>query len=526
MAGQQDRSFLESFGRVIGQLPMGIKSPLMEKTIELQLAKEKRQLDEQLARQQLAVDQLVELERQKELAADWQREYGNKPEADSLHGPIPEFNKADQLRLYQQYGQAGLDPEKVANTQQAELAADVFRRGLANVTNPAALVNIGMGKEYKPVELEGGVFYNPYDTKNFNLGSTQKHLAETQLVQSEAAEQALRLANIRALKDPLMQINATANKELGQPIESEVEGPDGNTHKALITQDSSGNYHYATVTDSLGKPLVIPPEAVGSNESPQMKLAKEMYGLKMFPSLEEAMAVAVYSKTDSPEAFFIDSYKANAKDSDGVSLDQKERLAKTMVEFASSYPNIPIPDIVGRINRTISDDEDKQELLTLASTLNSNLPAKALAKPVINATNQSLTDTTTGQGSSSAAVIDQLINQWQGGRQPASDFNLNMPSVTTPAVPTVTTQKPIQSAPAQQSMTPQQQPLTANVISEAWQMINSGEDPRMVRNGLIASGFDLSDEAIGRLSIEAVSAGVPADLFQKYLASIGLVPSG
>lgn len=362
----------------------GIQAGFDQRQAENRLALEHRQLNQLQLRQQAARDIAAELEKQRARAESFAQ---NPDQQLSITEPVPSWNEADQLALYDAYQRSGIDREKQAESDQAVLAADALRRGLANITNEAALVNIGMGKEYKPVELEGGVFYNPYDTQNFNLGSTQKHQAETELKQSEAAEQALRLANIRALKDPLMQINATSNKELGKPIEAEVEGPNGETHKALITQDSSGGYHHATVTDKAGKPLVIPPEAVGGgSESPQMKLARDYLREGVVTSLAEGLKLAAFSKTDSPETTFNKIYNDNKKDDTNMERDPKERLQKTMREFAVYFPDIPIPGIEARIKRTISDEKDQAELLTLAQQLNSNLAMKAppAPPPVVN----------------------------------------------------------------------------------------------------------------------------------------------
>ena len=497
MAGQQDRSFLESFGRVIGQLPMGIKSPLMEKTIELQLAKDKRILDEQLARQQLAFDQVVKLERQKDLAADWQREYGNKPEADNLHGPIPEFGKADQLRLYQQYGQAGLDPEQVANAEQAELAADAFRRGLANITNDAALVNIGMGKEYKPFE--------------------------TQLRQFEAAEQALRLANIQALKDPLMQINATANKELGQPIESEVEGPDGTTHKALITQDSNGNYRYATVTDDLGKPLVIPPEAVGGGDG----LTTDQKNVKFYSTLwgkpEAETAVILKSKSLFSDAGFLeDRLVKNAQGPYGMRNSDKEIFTATFDDFkraryGSEFPTHFKTEI--ERSRTMKDAE-KAQLIADIDNYNQEVFAMQLAgqrAPVaVSPTTQ--TTVTNAVPLVTSAPVQPMVT-------PAA------PSVTAAPVQPQLTMPVSSTAPAPDFM-PETQPAASPVpIPELppapdfmafAETVMTNDSPAQINAALKKQGFDLSSQAMDAMAIDAINQGVSLQDIQQLYQLLGI----
>lgn len=519
--------FFDWIGYQLGGMQAGFDQRQAENRLELQ----HRQLNQLQLRQQTARDIAAELEKQRKTAEAYAK---NPDQFNSKLNPVPSWNEADQLALYDAYQRSGIDREKQAESDQAVLAADAFKRGLANITNEAALVNIGMGKEYKPVELEGGVFYNPYDTQNFNLGSTQKHQAETKLEQAKAAEQALRLANIRALKDPLMQINATSNKEMGKPIEAEVEGSNGETHKAIITQDSNGRYHHSTVTDKAGKPLVIPPEASGqglTSEQINIKNRAKLLGI----SEADALSQMIHSKTDSPEATFNNLYDVNRKDDTNMERDPKERLQKTMMEFAILYPDLLIPGIDARIKRTISDEKDQAELLTLAQQLNSNLANKAPPPPppVVNQSMPTVTPTvneqpvtqqlvTQPQANSSAPVVDQLIHQSQAGQQPASGLTLNQsPAAIPEPLPESLEQAPLPSEPAQQL-----QPLTAQSINDAWQMINSGEDPQMVRNGLAMSGYDMSPQTIDRLTIDAINAGVPADLFQKYLASIGLAPTG
>ena len=524
--GLCNMGFFDAFQQWAGENRAKRLRPIAQMKNEVQLELERRQAIAKQLHEQSFRDIAGELEKQRARAESFAQ---NPDQLLSVTEQVPSWNEADQLALYDAYKRSGIDREKQADSDQAVLAADAFKRGLANITNEAALVNIGMGNEYKPVELEGGVFYNPYDTQNFNLGSTEKHQAETKLEQAEAAEQTLRLERIRQLSDPLMQLNATSNKELGKPMEAKIEGPNGETHKALITQDSNGRYHHSTVTDKEGKPLVIPPEAVGSgSESPQMKLARDYLREGVVTSLAEGLKLAAFSKTDSPEAAFNNLFDSNKKDDNNMEIDQKERLQKTMIEFASRYPGLPIPGIEERIKRTVTDKNEQTELLTFAKALNSNLPVNPPPPPppVVNQSTPTVTPTVSQppvipQGGSSAPVLDKLMNQWQAGQQPAPGLTLDQPPAAMPEpLPSPLEQAPFPPEPAQQL-----QPLTAQAINDAWQMINSGEDPKMVRNGLAMSGYDMSSQAIDRLTIDAINAGVPADLFQKYLASIGLAPT-
>lgn len=507
--GLCNMGFFDAFQQWAGENRAKRLRPIEQMKNEVQLELERRQAIEKQLREQSFRDIAGELEKQRSRAESVAQ---NPNQQLSVTEPVPSWNEADQLALYDAYQRSGIDREKQAESDQAVLAADSFRRGLANITNEAALVNIGMGKEYKPVELEGGVFYNPYDTQNFNLGSTQKHQAETKLEQSEAAEQAVRLANIRALKDPLMQINATSNKELGKPIEAEVEGPNGETHKALITQDSNGGYHHATVTDKAGNPLVIPPEASSKGlTSEQINIQNRARLLKI--SEADALSQMIHSKTDSPEATFNNLYDVNRKDDTNMERDPKERLQKTMMEFAILYPDLPIPGIEARIKRTISDEKDQAELLTLAQQLNSNLPVNPppAPPPVVNQPVPTVTPTVsqppvTPQGGSSAPVLDNLMNQWQAGQQPAPGLTLDQPPAAMP--------EPLPSAPVpmpEPALSVEPQPFDlGKTIAIASQHTN----PADIRKAMAAEGMAVDDKSLGTYLITAINTGKadPADM--------------
>ncbi len=512
MAGQKDSSFLESFGRVIGQLPMGIKSPLMEKTIELQLAKEKRQLDEQLARQQMAFDQVVELERLKGLATDWQNDYGNKPEAEGLHGPIPEFGTADQLRLYQQYGQAGLDPEKIAEAQRAELATDAFRRGLANITNDAALVNIGMGKEYKPVELEGGVFYNPYDIQNFNLGSTKKHQAETKIKKAELEEQNLRMDLVRTLGSDIMKLNALNKRELGKPIEAEVEGPDGKTHKALITQDVSGGYHYGVPTHEVtGEPMVIPPEAAGeglTSEQKNIKNRAKLLGISEVEALQTLNNRSQYSDLGFIESRLIE----NAKGVYGNRNSDKKILTATFDDFVRARYGSYFPDYFEdeiKRSKTMTDKE-KEELIADIDAYNQKVfEMQLVGQPPQPQVTHAVQPTVVQPPAAPIAPVIAPTTVAPPTIQPPPTMPLPDLAMVTPPPP-VPPPTPI----------PEQPPAPDFMAFAETVMTNNS--PAEINAALKKQGFDLSSQAMGAMAIDAINQGVSVQDIQQLYQLLGI----
>ncbi len=519
MAGQQESSFLESFGRIIGQLPMGIKSPLMEKTIELQLAKEKRQLDEQLARQQIAFDQVVELERQKELSADWQKDYDNKPEAEGLHGPIPEFGKTDQLRLYQQYGQAGLDPEKIAEAQQAELAADAFRRGLANITNDAALVNIGMGHEYTPVKLVDGNFINQYDTNDYLLGTTAKNQAETRKAKSEADEQEQRLRMMNNISDSVMRMNAFNKKELGKPVEVVIEGENGESNIVLASQDSSGKYRPQVLADTAsGNPLVIPPEAAGGDELREIRLARALKEHGVVESEAEGLELAVYGKTKSDDTFLESRLIANAQGPYGNRNSDKKILTATFDDFVRARYGSSFPThFIDEVNRsTTMKPAEKEALIQQIEDYNfkvfeMGLTGQQTTQPPI------VPQAATGTGPPETAItnrgpatqkplwnLDNIQFQQQPGLQ-LPDMPVPDMSVPQPAAPVTIPEQP---------EIPDFQVITETILN------NNG--PAEINAALKKQGFDVSPENMSAMAIDAVNRGENPVEIQQLLQLLGI----
>ena len=508
--------FFDWVGYQLGGMQAGFDRRQAEKQLELQ----HRKLTQQQLHEQTARDIAAVLEKQRKNAEIYAK---NPDQFNSRLNPVPSWNEADQLALYDAYQRSGIDREKQAKSDQAVLAADAFRRGVANITNDAALVNIGMGKEYKPVELEGGVFYNPYDTKNFNLGSTQKHLAETQLVQSEAAEQALRLANIRALKDPLMQINATANKEVGQPIESEVEGPDGNTHKALITQDSSGNYRYATVTDSSGKPLVIPPEAVSGGDGLTTDQKNVKYYSGLWGKTEAETAEILKSRSLFSDAGFLeDRLVKNAQGPYGMRNSDKEILTATFNDFkraryGSEFPTHFIKEI--KLSRTMTDKE-KEQLIADINNYNQEVFEMQLAgqapEPVVSPIAQTIV-----QPAVTTAVTNAAPPITQAPVQPQPTMPVSS-TVPAPDLMPETQPVPIPEAQTAAPPVPISEPPSAPDFMAFAETVMTNDSPDQINAALKKQGFDLSSQAMSAMAIDAINQGVSIQDIQQLYQLIGI----
>ena len=493
---EKSSSFLESFGRFLGQLPMGIQSPIMERRAEIEFQKQKRLLDEQRAREYAAIEQAGELIRQRDIVADYQQD----PLQEGVHGVRPEWGETDDLRLLHAYREAGIDPEKRAKVEREQLVTDAFQRGIKGITNNAALVNIGMGKEYNPVQFEGGVFYNPYDTENFNLGSTAKHQAEAKLKQGEADEQALRLARIRVLTDPIMQLNATSNKELGKPIEAVVE-KDGQSVKTLISQDSSGNYHHSVVTDRAGEPLVIPPEAAGDGLTSEQKNIKNR--ARLLGITEAEALTSLNDKSQYSDAGYIE-YRlgVNSKDSFGRRNSDSKILNATFDDFVRSRYGSYFPEyFIEEANRSEDmTDVEKEAFSQKVKDYNQTVfemqlagqqqppAAPAVSPPVIPA----------------VAPVPAL---------PAAATPATMPNAA-PAMPAPapTIQPPPIPEPA-----PLPEPSQVPDFTAFAEIVMTNNSPETINAALQKQGFDLSPQAMGVMAIDAINQGVsPRDIQQLY----------
>ena len=503
----------KAIGSFFGDFWEAYNAPTRQGRLESQLELERRQAIAKQLYEQSFRDTAAELEKQRKTA----EAYAKNPEQfNSQINPVPSWNEADQLALYDAYQRSGIDREKQAESDQAVLAADAFKRGLANITNDAALVNIGMGKEYKPVELEGGVFYNPYDTQNFNLGSTQKHQAETKLEQSEAAEQALRLANIRALKDPLMQINATSNKELGKPIEAEVEGPNGETHKALITQDSSGGYHHATVTDKAGNPLVIPPEAVGGGNSGLTTDQKNVkYYAQLWGITEAEAAEILKSKSQFSDAGFLeDRLIKNAQGPYGNRNSDKKILTATFDDFVRARYGSSFPEhFIDEINRsTTMKPAEKEALIQQIEDYNFKVFEMGLA----GQQTPEPTVTPTVQPAVQPAVTTAVTN----AAPPVTPVPVQ-PQPAMPA-PDIAPAPALMPEPQPAAPVPIPEPPPAPDFMAFAEAVMTNDSPAQINAALKKQGFDLSPQAMGALAIDAINQGVSVQDIQQLYQLLGI----
>ena len=585
--GLCNMGFFDAFQQWAGENRAKRLRPIAQMKNEVQLELERRQAIAKQLHEQSFRDIAGELEKQRARAESFAQ---NPDQLLSVTEQVPSWNEADQLALYDAYKRSSIDREKQADSDQAVLAADAFKRGLANITNEAALVNIGMGNEYKPVELEGGVFYNPYDTQNFNLGSTEKHQAETKLEQAdsdqavlaadafkrglanitneaalvnigmgneykpveleggvfynpydtqnfnlgstekhqaetkleqaEAAEQTLRLERIRQLSDPLMQLNATSNKELGKPMEAKIEGPNGETHKALITQDSNGRYHHSTVTDKEGKPLVIPPEAVGSGSSGLTTDQKNVkYYSQLWGKTEAETAEILKSKSMFSDAGFIeDRLIKNAQGPYGSRNSDKKILTATFDDFVRARHGSAFPKyFIDEINRsTTMKDGEKKVLIAQIENYNDNMVNEGLAgiqpppPPVVN-------PTVTGTGQPETAIT----NRTPDTQKPLWNLD-NIQFQQQPGLQLLDMPAPDLAIPQPPAPAPIPEPPTGPDFMAFAETIMTNDSPATINAALKKQGFDLSSQTMGAMAIDAINQGVSVQDIQQFYQLLGI----
>lgn len=517
--GLCNMGFFDAFQQWAGENRAKRLRPIEQMKNEVQLELERRQAIAKQLHEQSFRDIAAELEKQRARAESVAQ---NPDQLLSVTEHVPSWNEADELALHDAYQRSGIDRKKQAEADQAVLAADAFKRGLATITNKAALVNIGMGKEYKPVELEGGVFYNPYDTQNFNLGSTEKHQAETKLEQSEAAEQALRLARIQALQDPLMQINATSNKEVGKPVEVIIEGENGESNIVLASQDSSGKYRPQVLADTAtGKPLVIPPEEVGGDELREIRLARALKEHGVVESEAEGLELVVYGKTKSDDTFLESRLIANAQGPHGSRNSDKKILTATFDDFVRArYGSLFPGHFIDEINRsTTMKPAEKKALIAQIENYNDKMVNEGLAgkqpppPPVVN-------QTVTGTGQPETAITNRApatqkplwnLDNIQFQQQPG----LQLPDMPPPDMALAPMAQP--AAPAtipEQPEIPDFQVITETILN------NNG--PAEINAALKKQGFDVSPENMSAMAIDAVNRGENPVEIQQLLQFLGI----
>ena len=450
---------LENIGKFFGSFYAGYNQPYQEY--------KNRQADE-------ALQKIIELERQRGLAQ--QTASQPVPEGMATVAP-PQWGKEDKLKLYQQYGRAGLDPKAIAEAQTAQLAAEAFANAIPNITSDAGRINIGMGKEYRP---------DVYRADEIKADDAQ-----------------IRLNTIEGLLgrediDPLIAADISQNKAVFDSQEVEIEGEDGKRHKGFATLTPSGKYVGSTVEGQKGKPLNIPAE--DSKSSPEMIKAKELAQYGLVADIKDGLEMVYSSRSKSPNDFWADIISKKSVNRFGNNVKPYDMLKNSMVLWSSAKQDNPIPvDIEKTLNTYDLNDRQREELLNLANQINENARLISLSKMA--------EEEKAASGTANQSFPNTPFYQMPGvnvaGASPAAPAPMPAPA----------------PEPAPQ---PELQPLTPVAIHAAWSEIQKGTNPKEVQKVLQQEGFDLSPQAVDMMAIEAVNLGVPANVLQQYLTAIGI----
>lgn len=450
--------FFESLFSPIGKLAGGAQNAFDDVR-----AQGKRRREEEIANK--ALQKAIDLERQRKIA----QKISSQPVPEGEATVAPEWGVSERLKLHQAYGQAGIDPQKMAESQTARLAAQAFAEAIPNVTSDVGKINIGLNKEYKP---------NVY-RKN----------------ELEADDKQLRLNTVQDLLDnpdinPLLAADIAQDKTVFNAEKVSIEGEDGQTVQGMATLMPSGRYKGSTIEDAKGKPLAIPVES----GKPTTDMKNNKYYSELWGVSEADAATLLKSKTkNTPQEAWAKIVNAKSQNRFGNNVKPYDMLKNSMLVWSSARQGQALPvDVAKTIKSYGLNENQNTELLSLAENINS-----------------------------SVKVPDPVVPP-----APASTPSLNQPFYNIPGLSAPAPQAPIAAITQSQSQPQQQpaetQPLSPVAIQTAWTAVQKGEDPKKVQAALEESGFDLSPEAVGMMAIDAVNSGVPANVLQQYLAAIGI----
>ena len=128
-------NFFENILSPIGKIAGGAQTAFNDAVIE---GRKRREAE--------ALQKIIELERQRQLA----QQVASQPVPEGMATVTPEWSNEESLKLFQQYGRAGIDPVERAKAQTARLMSEAFANAIPNITDDTSRINIGMGKEYRP----------------------------------------------------------------------------------------------------------------------------------------------------------------------------------------------------------------------------------------------------------------------------------------------------------------------------------------------------------------------------------------
>ena len=223
----------------------------------------------------------------------------------------------------------------------------------------------------------------------------------------------------------------------------------------------------------------------------------------------EASRILKSRTTDTPDEAWAKIVNSKSQNRFGNNVNPVDMLKNSMLVWGTSRQGQPLPvDIEKTISTYNINDRQKEEILSMAKQINDNA---ALA----NASQQGGTESVPSNFPFSKMPGFSAIPQQQ---QPF--YQMSSADIPQPA-PQPAPQPLSNPLPEQESL-PERQPLTPVAIHTAWSEIQKGTKPEEVQEALLEQGFDLSPESVNMIAIDAVNSGVPANVLQQYLKSIGI----
>lgn len=515
-------TFFDDIGEAIGSLNAAVYKPIIDYENQQKYEQWKKQRQflntlEQQAESKKAIE--AEQALQKVIALEQQRSQAENPQI-----PLQpqQWGIPEQLALYSAYGQANIDPKDRAEAQIARQKARVFNEELEKIQNPAARINIAQGKEYKPVDVKGGVAFNPYNPEDWFISSTPESKAtigktkaetgkinqQTRLEKTRTEDAALRLSTVKNLLDnpeihPLLAADIAQDKSVFKGERIKVDDGKGNLTESYAVLTPSGLMKGNPITDkATGEPLKIPPESKGG-ESSKLQQARELVKHGRAKDLNEALTILTSTLADAPAKAWSKIVDENSKKDFTGNQPKKEKiLSNSITQWIMGRQGKPFPvNIVDTINESSIPEKTKEDLLATVDRYNQSIarlnqptPAKVQTEP-----------------------------------QPETPMPANLPQQATPKTITQTElqtsspQQPAQTAPSAKLLSNEAITNTPEIEFKSFaESILTNNTPEEVWADLEKKGISLSHEDVVRASIDAVNRGVSIEEVQELMKFLGI----
>lgn len=232
--------------------------------------------------------------------------------------PSTEFTPTMQAERNIALQQAGMDAEKIAESEAADARAAALHRAVSGIEEntdgigrAVAFGNLGNDKPLSaPVNMSSGIAYNPYDTTNPIVGESSAVDALARLRTSQADTEAMRYQALEdVLQDeqanPLLRADIANKKTAPRPTRVKVRRKDGQEVYMDARPNLQGGWDYSEAQDTAGASLRVPPSASGDGRTALQK-DTAFIAETMDVSPEEAILWKLQSKAKSDEALWND----------------------------------------------------------------------------------------------------------------------------------------------------------------------------------------------------------------------------